>query len=85
MFVNGGLDWNGSPTRAEIRCPTPEEDCAKDVIVDLLSTAGAREHEWRRFGYPCLQSKDLFRASSIGDLESDEGGGARFWLEIRLK
>ncbi|GMN54940.1 hypothetical protein TIFTF001_024051 [Ficus carica] len=71
-------------SRAEIRCPMPEEYCVEDVIVDLLSTAGTREREWRRFGSPHSRSPDLLHSSSIrasevtiGTLEAGEGGGTR--------
>ncbi|GMN34859.1 hypothetical protein TIFTF001_004932 [Ficus carica] len=59
-------------SRAEIRCPTPKEDRAEDVIVDLLSMAGARERMWRRYGSPRSQSPDLLRGSSIGALDACE-------------
>ena len=58
---------------------------AEDVLVDLLSTAKAREREWRRFGSPRSLSLDLLHVSSIEASDSDEGEGMRFWLRIGLK
>ncbi|GMN55814.1 hypothetical protein TIFTF001_024930 [Ficus carica] len=71
--------------RVEIQCLTQVEDRAEDVVVDLLSTTGAREHDWRRFGSPHSRSPDLLHTSSIRALDADEGGGARFWLRIGRK
>ncbi|GMN52272.1 hypothetical protein TIFTF001_021416 [Ficus carica] len=72
-------------SRAEIRYPTPEENRAENIVVDLLSTVDAREREWRRFRSPHSRSPDFLYVSSIGDSDTDEGGGMRVWLGIGCK
>ncbi|GMN53845.1 hypothetical protein TIFTF001_022990 [Ficus carica] len=71
--------------QAEIQCPIPEEDCVEDVVVDLLSTAGAREHEWSRFGSTRSRSPDLLRVRLIGASDVGEGGVRGFGLGMGEK